>query len=115
MASDQLLDDGETVIARLADPDLAASWRERVEAERVPVDHPDGDHPALASAYHGGAAHLVTFDESLRSVATGLSIKPHAELSVRSPDAFVRVFDAAALYEATHEGEYPGPDRDPRG
>ena len=114
VASDPLLDDAEAVIATLGDAHLAADWRERAEAEREVVDHPEEDHPALASAYHGNAAHLLAFDETLRSAKAGLSIKPHASLSVRSPDAFVSVFDAASLYEATHDEAYPGPDRDPR-
>ncbi len=113
-ASDPLLDDATATIRALADADLAADWRDRIEEERDPVDHPAGDHPGLASAYRGGAAHLLSYEEELRSARTGLSIQPYADLSVRSPDAFARLFDAAALYEATHDGEYPGPDRDPR-
>ena len=113
LASDELLADAAAVIATLADEDLAADWRDSIEAERVAVDQPAGDHPGLASAYHGDAAHLLTFDEDLASAQAGLSLQPHADLSVRSPGAFVRVFDAAALYEATHDDAYPGPDRDP--
>ena len=113
-ASDRLLDDAEAVVGRLADPDLAADWRERIEDERVAVDHPPDDHPGLASAYQSGAAHLLSFDESLRSARTGLSLQPYQGLSVRTPDAFTKAFDAASLYEATRGGEYPGPDRDPR-
>ncbi len=115
VASDPLLDDAQAVIAALADADLAADWRERVEREREAVDHPDGDHPALASAYRGEAAHLLTFDDSLASAGAGLSLQSRVDVSVRLPDAFATVFDAASLYEATHDGEYPGPDRDPRG
>ena len=115
VASDSLLDDAEAIVANLSDRDLAADWRERIDAERAPVDHPDDDHPALASAYRGEAAHLLTFEESLRSAQAGRSLQPRVSVSVRSPDAFVAVFDAESLYEATQEGEYPGPDRDPRG
>ena len=114
VASDALLDDAEAVIADLADADLAADWRDRIEREREPVDHPDDDHPALASAYRGEAPHLLTFDESLRSAEAGLSLQPRVSISVRSPDAFATVFDAESLYEATQDGEYPGTDRDPR-
>lgn len=114
VASDQLLDDAQAVIASLADEDLAAAWRQRVESERERVDHPDGDHPGLASAYRGEAAHLLSFDEELRSAKTGLSIQPHANLSVRPPDAFTTLFDAESLYEATHEDAYTGPDRESR-
>jgi predicted nucleic acid-binding protein len=113
-ASDRLLDDAEAVVGELADPDLAANWRERIEDERVAVAHPPDDHPGLASAYQSGAAHLLSFDESLRSTKTGLSLQPYQGLSVRTPDAFAKVFDAASLYEATRGGEYPAPDRDPR-
>ncbi|WP_225332751.1 DUF7384 family protein [Halomicrobium urmianum] len=114
IASDALLDDAEATIATLADDELAGDWRERIERERETVEHPEGDHPGLASAYRGDAAHLLSYDDSLRSSAAGLSIQPHADLSVRLPDAFARLFDAASLYEATHDGDYPGPDRDPR-
>ena len=114
VASDTLLDDAEAAIAALADDTLAADWRERVEAERDAVKHPPDDHPGLASAYRGGAAHLLTFDDDLRGAETGLSLQPYQGLSVRPPDAFAAVFDAGSLYEATQGGEYPGPDRDPR-
>jgi predicted nucleic acid-binding protein len=115
VASDPLLDDAEAVVAALSDPTLAADWRERVEDERVPVDHPPGDHPGLASAVRGGAAHLLSFDEDLSSARTGLSLQPHVGLSVRQPEAFARVFAPEPLYESVVGGDYPGPDRDPRG
>ncbi|MFT4889542.1 MAG: putative nucleic acid-binding protein [Halobacteriales archaeon] len=114
VASDGLLDDAEAVVAAAADADLAADWRERIEEERVAVDHPAGDHPALASAYRSGAAHLLTFDERLRSTATNLTVQPRVDLSIRTPDAFASIFDAGGLYEAVENGEYPGPDRNPR-
>lgn len=118
LASEALLDDAHAVVATLAgdhDPALAADWRDRIEQEVERVDHPPGDHPGLATAYRGDAAHLLTFEESLASARGGLSLQPHADLSVRSPGAFATVFDAGSLYEATHDGSYPGPDRDPRG
>jgi len=114
VASDPLVDDAEAVVAELAGADLAAGWRERIDAECEAVTHPDGDHPALASAYRGRAAHLLSFDEGLTSAATNRSLQPHVQLSVRTPGAFARLFDPAALYDATHDGEYPGPDCDPR-
>jgi hypothetical protein len=114
VASDALLDDAEAVVRALADDALACDWRERIEDERVAVEHPDGDHPGLASAYRGGAAHLLSYDERLRSAKAGLSLQPHANLSVRPPDAFARLFDAASLYDAVEGERYPGPDRDPR-
>jgi predicted nucleic acid-binding protein len=115
VASDPLLDDAQTVVARLADEDLAADWRECVERDCELVDHPEGDHPALASAYNGKAAHLLSFDEGLGSTTANLSLQAHMQVSVRTPDAFATLFDAAALYEATHDDAYPGPDCDPRG
>jgi len=114
VASDQLLADAEAVIAALADDALAADWRERIEAEREPVDHPDGDHPALASAYRGDAGHVLSYDEALRSAKTGMALKEHMQVSVRTPDAFAALFDAESLYGVVEGGEYPGPDCDPR-
>lgn len=114
VASDALLDDAEAVIAALADESLARDWRARIECEREAVDHPAGDHPALASAYRGGAAHLLTFDEGLGSAGANLSLQSHVDISIRSPAALAHLFDAEALYEATHDDDYPGPDRDQR-
>ncbi len=122
LASDELLADAvgvvETLAASSLGPDRAASlvadWQERAASECVPVRHPPGDHPGLSSAYRGGAAHLLTFDDGLTTARAGLSVQPHAALSTRRPEAFAAVFDAAALYETTVGGTYPGPDRDPR-
>ena len=114
VASDALLDDAEAAIARLADDTLASDWRDRVEAWREPVDHPDADHPGLASAYRGGAMHLLSFDERLGSARAGAALRGHVPLSVRHPRAFATLFDAASLYEEVVGGSYPGPDRDPR-
>jgi len=114
VASGPLLDDAEAVIRELSDPDLAADWRERIQADCELVDHPAGDHPALASAYRGEAAHVLSYDEGLRSAKTGMALKAHVQVSVRPPDAFARFFDPASLYEAVEGGDYPGPDRDPR-
>lgn len=114
LASGPLLADAEAVVADLADPDLAADWRERVEPLRTPVEHPDGDHPGLATAYRGEAGHLLTFDDDLGSVETNLGVGSHLDLSVRSPDAFARLFDPERVYPAVEGDEYPGPDRDPR-
>ena len=115
VASDALLDDAQAVVAELSGDALATDWRERVEAEREPVDHPEGDHPALASAYRGEAAHVLSYDDDLRSAETGLALNAHMRVSVRTPDAFAALFDAASLYDLVEGGEYPGPDRDPRG
>jgi len=114
VASEPLLEDTEAVIRELTTPELAADWRGRIEGSCETVDHPDGDHPALASAYRGNAAHLLSYDETLRSAKTGVALKEHTQLSVRPPDAFASLFDADSLYELVEGGDYPGPDRDPR-
>lgn len=114
VASDPLLDQTEALVAQLADADLAADHRARLEAERVAVDQPEGDQPALASAYQGNAAHLLSYDERLRSAKSGLTLQPRISVSVRPPDAFARLFDPESLYDVVEGGAYPGPDRDPR-
>jgi predicted nucleic acid-binding protein len=114
VVSDPLLDDAAAVVRALADAELATDWRERVADLGEFVDHPAGDHPALACAHRGRAAHLLSFDEELRRARTGAALKPHVETSVKHPDAFARLFDPAAVYEAVVGDEYPGPDRDPR-
>ncbi|QCJ45763.1 MULTISPECIES: DUF7384 family protein [Haloprofundus] len=114
VASDALLDDAEAVVTSLADAELATDWRERVETLREPVDHADGDHPALGSAYHGGAMHLLTLDPRLQTAQAGATLRKRVSLSVRHPKAFATLFDAASLYREVEGGEYPGPDRDPR-
>jgi hypothetical protein len=114
VASDPLLADAEAVITDLADADLAADWRERMEQLRERVDHPEGDDPALASAHHGGAMHVLTFDDDLQSATAGAAIRDRVETSVKDPAAFAALFDPASLYGAVADGEYPGPDRDPR-
>ncbi|WP_290813132.1 hypothetical protein [Halovivax sp.] len=113
-ASDPLLEDAEALVAERADAGLAAAHRARLEGERIRVDHPAGDHPALASAYRSGAAHVLSFDEGLTSTTANLSLRPRVDVSVRSPDAFARLFDPERLYPSVADGEYPGPDRDPR-
>jgi len=114
VASDHLLDDAAAVIRNLGDADLARDWRERVERERDPVSHPASDHPALASAYRGGAMQLLTLDDSLLSATAGAAIRGRVETSPRHPRAFVALFDAESLYREVVGGDYPGPDCDPR-
>ncbi|WP_318568138.1 DUF7384 family protein [Salinigranum marinum] len=114
VASDALLDDAEAVVSAVADDALATDWRAHVEAWREPVDHPDGDHPGLASAYRGGAMHLLSFDDRLASAKAGASLQGYVPLSVRHPRAFATLFDAESLYREVVGGSYPGPDRDPR-
>lgn len=114
VASDALLSDAQKLIRTLADASLATDWRALIETERVPVSHPENDHPALASAYRGDAAHLLSFDPTLTTAAANLSVQPYTALSVRTPDAFVTVFDAKRLYESLYDEPYPGPDREGR-
>ena len=114
VATGRLLDDAEAVVGALADGDLATDWRRTVEEWAVVVDQPAGDHPALAAAYRGDAAHVVSMDERLQSAAAGANLRATMDVSVRSPDAFATVFDPEAAYELRFDGEYPGPDRDPR-
>lgn len=114
VASDRLLDEAQAIVAGLADEGLATDWRERVRADADRVEHPPGDHPALASAYRGDAAHVLSFDSVMTSARAGAALK-QAGVSVKRPDAFARLFDPAELYPALFEEPYPGPDRDPRG
>ena len=78
------------------------------------VDQPAGDHPGLAAASHGEATQLLSFDEGLGSAKTGATLRKYLDVSVRTPAAFVRLFDPESIYEVAVGGEYPGPDRDPR-
>ncbi|OYR46420.1 MULTISPECIES: hypothetical protein [unclassified Halorubrum] len=114
VASDALLDDAEAVIAEISDADLAADWRDAVEAWREPTAHPAGDHPALASAYRGAAMQVVSLDPSLTGAEAAAGLRDRLPVSVREPRAFAAVFSAENLYPEAVGGEYPGPDRDPR-
>ncbi|WP_193309177.1 hypothetical protein [Halorubrum halophilum] len=114
VATDPLLDDAEAVIAAVAAPSLAADWREAVEAWREPASQPAGDHPALASAYHGAAMQVVSLDPSLTGAQAAAGLRDRLAVSVREPRAFATVFSPAKLYPTAVGGEYPGPDRDPR-
>ena len=114
VASPTLLDQAEAVIAGLADPSLARDWRDRVAAWCERVEHPPDDHPALASAYRGGAMHLLTFDDRLTSARAGAALQGRVPVSVREPAAFAGLFDPESLHAEVVGGDYPGPDCDPR-
>jgi len=114
VASEPLLADAAAVVTDLADGELAADWRGRIEEDCRLVEHPAGDHPGLAAAYRREARHLLSFDSDLTGARANLSAQPYTSLSIRTPGAFVRLFNPAALYEALFEEPYPGPDRDPR-
>lgn len=115
VVSDPLLDDAEAVASELADDALAGDWRVNVESLAERVDHAAGDHPALGSAYRGGAMHVLSFDERLLSAKAGAVLRGRFPVSVRHPEAFAALFDAESLYREAVGGDYPGPDRDPRG
>ncbi|MGA9402548.1 DUF7384 family protein [Haladaptatus sp.] len=115
VASDELLDDAEEVIRELADDELANEWRERIEDLRIDVEQTPGDHPALASAHAGNAAHILSYDDSLRSAETASALQGRISVSVKRPDGFVTLFDPESLYDVVVGGEYPGPDHDLRG
>jgi len=114
VASDPLLDDAAAAIGDLADAGLASDWRNAVESWREPVAHPAGDHPALASAYRGGAMHILSLDPSLTGPQAAAGLRDRMPVSVREPRAFATVFSPDRLYPEVVGGEYPGPDRDPR-
>lgn len=109
-----LLDDAEAVVADLADEELAADWRARIGERAEFVDHPEGDHPALACAYHGEAAHVLTYEDDLLTTKANATLKRFVTTSFKTPDAFTTVFDAEQLYPALFDEPYPGPDAYPR-
>lgn len=115
VASPQLLDDAQAVIARLGDDELAHDWRRKIETFADLVDHPEGDHPGLATAYHGRAAHVLTYDEAMLTTRANASTKRLVETSFKPPGGFARLFDPERLYPEVSDDAYPGPDRDPRG
>jgi hypothetical protein len=114
VASDALLAETTDVITAVASEELAARWRNRINQWREPVKHPEGDHPAVASAYRGGAMHVISFESSLTTVGAGTSLQETFPVSIREPDAFAAIFDPERLYPTVVGGDYPGPDRDPR-
>ncbi|MGM0605382.1 MAG: DUF7384 family protein [Halobacteriota archaeon] len=114
VASDALVADAEAVIAALGDEPLASTWGEQIHEWRFPVAHPRGDHPALGSAYRGGAMHVLSLDPSLTSSNAATALNERFPVSVREPAAFEVLFDAESLYADVESGPYPGPDRSPR-
>ena len=114
VASEHLLADAEAVIADLANEDLASDWRVMIEERARLVEHPPGDHPALASAVAGNVAHVLSFDDELRSAQVGLTLNARTSVSIKHPAGFASLFDPERLYPAVRDGEYPGPDSDPR-
>ncbi|MDZ7731270.1 MAG: hypothetical protein U5K37_10610 [Natrialbaceae archaeon] len=97
IASDPLLDDTEAIVTELATAELAADHRACLRSLATSVEQPPADHPGLASARAGGAAQLLSFDDQLRSARTGLELKPHVAVSVRTPAAFCSLLDEATI------------------
>ncbi|MCQ4333660.1 hypothetical protein KM295_09255 [Natronomonas sp. F2-12] len=114
LATEPLLADAEAVVGTLADEPLAAAWRESIGDLVTLVEQPPDDHPALAAAYRGNAGQLLSLDSRLRSARAGANLQGVMDVSVRSPDAFVSVFDPETAYELAFDAPYPGPDRDSR-
>lgn len=114
VASERLLEEAASIVAELGTRALAEAWLDLIADHVEIVDIPSGDHPALAAAVAGNAAHVLTFDEDLSSAGTNLSLQGRVDVSIRPPDAFVSLFDPASLYEHVVGGAYPGPDHDPR-
>lgn len=114
VASDNLLADAEAVIETIANGELATDWRTAIESWRDSVVHPPQDHPALASAYRGGAMHLLSFDAKLTDSQAGAALSGRFPVSVRSPAAFAQLFDPESLYATVDDGPYPGTDRGSR-
>lgn len=112
--SDPLLDRAERLAAELADEDLAGIWRARLQRATTVVEHAEGDHPALATAYAARCGHLLTYDDRLGTARAGLTMRKAMPVSVREPDAFVAVVDPATIYERWVGETYPGPNADPR-
>lgn len=114
VASEPLLDDATTVIEELSSGSLARDWRAIITDDLEIVTHPAGDHPALAAALQGNAGHLLSLDDRLTSAVANRTLQSRMTVSVRTPTAFVRLFDPAPLYESIFDDPYPGPDADPR-
>ena len=115
VATPALLDETEHLIDTLADTALAKAWRRNIDEQVTMVTPMVGGHPALVAAGAGKAATLLSLDPHLQSATAGATIRPNIATSIKSPKAFVTMTDPASLYEAVVGGDYPGPDRDPRG
>lgn len=114
LASEHLIDQTTTLIEHVSTDTLAEKWRAKIHHETTRVTHPDTDHPALATAINGNAAHVLSLDHELASAKTGTTLQSYGDTSVKHPEAFVRLFDPAIAYEHITEDAYPGPDRSPR-
>ncbi len=93
VASTPLLDEAQKKVEMELGMELGKKWRVDTEDVCEIVDHPEGDHPALASAYVGNAQHIISRDENLTSAKAGVNIRTKIETSVKKPDAFVNLFE----------------------
>ena len=113
VASDPLLATATRVVESLT-TDVAADWEALLSAWREPVSHPPGDHPALGSAYRGGAMQLLAFEGTLTTPKTAATLSQRFPVSIREPAAFCQLFDPESLYQTVSTEPYPGPARKPR-
>lgn len=116
VVTEQLLEETQTVISRLTESSLADAWSRKMDDwDQVHiVDQPPDDYPALAAAYQGQVPHLVSMNERLQSIQAGMELQSRLTVSIRSPAAFVQVYDPGAIYGLIYEDEYEGPDQDAR-
>lgn len=114
LASESLINETTTLIEQRSSNTLAERWAHKIQQLTTIVEHPPRDHPALASAIRGNAAHVLSHDPTMSSAQTGAALQSHGNISVKPPDAFVRLFDPQTAYEHITGTEYPGPDRPPR-
>ncbi len=113
LASDILIDQTTILIDQLSSSTLADHWAHKIRQHTTIVDHPTSDHPALATAIRGNTAHVLSHNPKLTSAKTGAALQSHGPTSVKSPEAFVRLFNPKTAYEHITGTEYPGPDRPP--
>ncbi len=114
VGSDQLLTETTSLLSTVGDESLATAWRSLIEEWRTPVTHPNQDHPALGSAYRGGAMHILSYDKTLTGPRTATALQGRFPVSIRTPDAFNAIFSPSSLYQEISDTKYDGPDRLPR-
>lgn len=114
ITSDTLIDQTTSLIEQLSSVTLAKKWVHKIQQHSTTIDHPATDHPALATAIRGNAAHVLSHDPELTSAKTGAVLQSHGSTSVKHPKAFVQIFDPKTAYEHINGTDYPGPDHDPR-
>lgn len=114
VASDPLLADARAIIAQLADPSLADDWREHIDELRVRVGHSIRGSPG---ARLGGSGRRRPPALVRRVAPHGRDRRPHPRARRHERQASRRVLWVVrpeTLYPTIVDGDYPGPDRDPR-